>query len=355
MASVTRDEVGFWDRLETHFGYTQPAGIIKESVEAIFADTEGTEDEEFEAIAIDAAVRIAGNMIMAEKFGAACEVAVKSKEAIEAACKSSIRHRSTDVDGDPGDAHARASFITYNMAIDYGFSHQAAQAIAAVKICPRDFREVRNAPKRGDHVINNGVRKVFGKTIEDFWSYHKDKFDHKQVKELFDEKHRIFQMSLNKSFSETVDEFIEKTTVHKPRGESHQDTNDKHYGEWSCLFRIVVHIYMSAIFLDLVKDTDNQEVRDEFGADITICVDTINNVNRVCDKEFEVYVDSQAYKWWLAEHKGIQKQKAVEKCRKARAAVAELFSEFRPGENSLCKTIAEEFYEVYRRLHNIPT
>ena len=216
MASVTRDEVGFWDRLETHFGYTQPAGIIKESVEEIFAYIEG-KDEEFEAIAIDAAVKIAGDMIMAEKFGAACEVAVKSKEAIEAACKSSSRHRSTDVDGDPGDAHAPASFITYKMAIDHGFSHQAAQAVAeAVKTRPHDFREVRNVPgepTRGHHVINNGVRKVFGKTIEDFWLLHKDVFDNKRVKDLFDKKCRIAKISQNKSFSEDVDKCV--TRVNK--------------------------------------------------------------------------------------------------------------------------------------------
>ena len=385
-------KMGFWHILEKAIGYTQPEGNIKESVEAIFDEIKG-KDAAIQEFAVDAAVRIAGYMIIAKTFGKDGAIAVKEKEAIEAAFERMERgdftvasmgavERETDPHGSsfevaqaiggevavktPIGFGERISYShmhaddTYRYAIGCGFSPNTAKAIAAANVVCRSpssegkrkykKRLDHDIPIRGHHVINNGVRKVFGKTIETFLLWNKDIFSDRQVDDLFQhqQEHRIVQMWRH-PFNKCDDTFIQETTVQTPRGETHNDENAAEYGREASGFILVVSCYMTALFLQHVH-MEERAYRNKIGRGITECV------NRIIGEDFEVYVDSQAYKWWLAEQRGKkQKQNAQDECKRVRNAVARRFSGFMPdNDDQFCSTFAEDFYEVYRKLYNIP-
>ena len=119
-------------------------------------------DETIQELATDAAVSIAIDSVMTAKFGQAYELAVKRKAAIEEAIASIEKSEFTAATKD-----------AFEAARKYGFSPVAAKAIAAtgtVLVIPRVVATEGgdDDPKRGHHVINNGLRRLFGKMLGDF-------------------------------------------------------------------------------------------------------------------------------------------------------------------------------------------
>ena len=334
--------MGFWEILETLVGHSQEAGTIKESVEAIFTEAE-EKDETIKELATDAAVSIAIDMLMAAQFGDACAVAVRGKADIEAAIESIERGEFTAATKD-----------AFEAATQQGFSAVAAKAIAAtgtvlVMVAAKGGPD----PKRGHHVINNGLRKVFGKMLGDFVEKNFGYFQGiKSLTMLIDKakmtNQTIISMSKFKPFGEPYDDFIETTAVYTPKGKTHDDPNEEEYGKCMATFRAATCTYMTALFLGLTgEEITPNKLYDYADAKGKAAGKVVVKINKE-----DVYVDQQALGWWLDEHKtGKSKQEAKKMFEKAHEAVAEMFSNFGYTPQSLGITMVVEFYNAYKKLN----
>ena len=353
--------MGFWETLETLVGHSQEAGPFKESIEAIFAEAEG-KDETIEELATDAAVSIAIDSVMAAKFGQAYEPAVKRKADIEAAIASIEKSEFTAATKD-----------AFEAARKYGFSPVAAKAIAAsgtVLVMPpvvlaagglvgdeTDGRKPKpkgpkREPNRGHHVLNNGLKKVFGKMLGDFVKKNHGYFQGIGVlKDLIKNKKAgitqkaIINMSNNTPFGSPYDEFIGDTAVYTPKGETHNDPNDKTFGYVIYVFRTSFCTYMIELFDGLtkgyIKPSQLFTYAEENGKAVNkVVVEIISE---------EVFVDKQARGWWLSEQKG--KKKELTRYKETHDAVVNLFSKFKYTQDSLCIHMVLAFYDASKKLN----
>lgn len=137
----------------------------------------------------------------------------------------------------------------------------------------------QNDPKKGHHIINNGVRKIIPKITEMFFK----KINFSCNLDYLCEEGYIESRVYKKPLEEADDEFIQSQTAFPPKSQVHIDQNDESFGKIMSILRSAVILYWASLFH-----------RNENFDEETIAVQFIefSIINQ------DVYVDKQALGWW---------------------------------------------------------
>lgn len=210
-------------------------------------------------------------------------------------------------------------------------------------------QEKRNEePLKGHHVINNDVRKIFRKIIDNFFEKIAGCFPQNPtftqlVAERYISRSTVVYTRYTRPFGKADDKFIDETVADTPVGQHHNDPNDVQYSVHVNVLKVAVINYMVTLFMALVKNEVALHKLDIYGAytavSITGIVYRINTGN--------IYVDSQALSWWVA--KGGSRRRYNE----VRGKVAGMFKELSHTGGAVAITWVREIYHAYRAVINI--
>ena len=183
-------------------------------------------------------------------LGEGYEVAVAGKAAAEAAMKDAVESGLKSV-AKTGMEQATKDGFTKKAATVFGIAAAAQEAkiLAKEEIAKRagkkaperpkpdskpDEPKKKEDPKRGHHVINNGVRQIFPNLIDKFLVNNAHYFDGQSFEQLVAQGHInpqiVVYASHERPFNEADGTFIQKTVAFTPEGRIHQDENDVEYG-----------------------------------------------------------------------------------------------------------------------------
>ena len=347
----------FWHWVDKIVGYVPVVGTIKDGVEAVVLECEGKHKEAFEK-AMETAVDLACDAVTVASFGEGFEVAVAGKAAAEAAMKDAMESGLKSVAKEQM-VQATKDGFTKKAATVIGVAGAAELARIAVKdeIARRagkapDERpkpdnkpkEPKKDPKRGHHVINNGVRKVFQKIIESFLEHNAHYFNGESFEELVQQGHILQDMIVFQSYghplNEEDDHFIQNTVAFTPEGQVHAYANDIAYSAHMCALRVAVVFYMNSLFLVNVRNRPMGHPEQVAAGTITALINEINATR--------VYVDTQALEWWLAT--GGNELQFDEVC----DSVANMFQALTQQQANVIGVWVQDLFQAYQTLHNIP-
>ena len=190
-------------------------------------------------------------------------------------------------------------------------------------------------PKRGHHVINNGVRRIHPKIIDDFLQRNADYFYSFEEHGFIEPEMNIYR-SHEHPFNEEDDHFIQTTVVFTPGEEIHRDINGVQYGTLTGALRVGVSHYMTSLFLMRVWQMPMEQEAEA----ISLLAHEINSNSN------EVYVDRQALEWWI--ETGGNGARFIE----VRDVVANSFRDL-TGEANLIRAWVHDLVDVYERMYNI--
>ena len=204
-------------------------------------------------------------------------------------------------------------------------------------------------PKRGHHVINNGVIKIIPCIIkrcifENVFSISYEKLQKQNIitSEVAPELMRMFNQPLGKD----VCNQIEQMTVYTPKGETHTDRNDEKFGSFNFKLIITVEGIVRHVFTSL-KEAGEMPPDLSGHEEMQTLIDLINKASV---SEDEIYVDQQAKRWWLDEGDRQTKQLQFTTCRDS---VKDMFDSLvcvkNPCEGLVC-IWGRELFDIYKRL-----
>ena len=206
-------------------------------------------------------------------------------------------------------------------------------------------KDEKEPSKRGEHVINNGVRKVLPKMIDKFLEINHLRFRNKTFSELRDEGFILPVMRVYQSHEvplpRDIDLLIQGMSVQLPKGQKYEDLNSAQYGEMICSLTTVVVHYMTTLFDSLVQEHPPSRL-DTYEQTMTRAFTEI--VERINTPSSEVYVDQHALRLWRATRGNREAD-----YRRARDAVAHMFNTLLPSE----RTVAGWVYELFRAYRTI--
>ena len=326
-------------------------------------DNYASEDEE-RSVAVVAATVIAEapSPIAGDKLQKAKTVTTRDRiEAlishIESASTAAARKHGYDV-------HRVAKEVAngYQQAKSWGFSDETAALIAAAEaemncIATTKERKKRGSTtksdtnaqktkerpsKRGEHVINNGVRKALPKIIDKFLEFYRESFQQAKFDELINEGFLTRNMLVHQlhvtPLSPKIDQDIQEMTVFIGKDDHYHNANSCEFGKAMCMLTVVIVYYMTTLFDDLPLQTRSPDLDGMKHA-----IDEI--IRRINAPGQEVYVDRQALEIWLRTPTNYEN-----KYREARSAVADMFNALLPCESTVDQMV-DELFGVYQKLN----
>ena len=347
--------MGFWHWVDKIVGYVPVVGTIKDGVEAVVLECEGKHKAALEK-ALETAVDLAGDIVTVASLGEACEVAVAGKaaaeaalkDAMEAGLKSAAKEQMVQATREGYTKEAATMMAIAGAAQEAKLAAKEGIARRAGKEGPKPGNKPDNKPhghkkdpKRGHHVINNGVRRIHPKIIDAFLEHNANYFDGQSFEILvehgFIEPEMNIYQSHERPFNEEDDEFIQTTVAFTPGGEIHRDINDVEYGTLTGALRVGVSHYMTSLFHMRVRQTPMPRPEQEVAVAITFVAYEMNSN--------EVYVDRQALEWWIAT--GGNEARFLE----VRDVVANSFRDLTGGANLVLAWV-HDLVDIYERIHN---
>lgn len=350
---TTTRRMGFWDILDKVVSNIPVVGTIKDGVEAVVLEAQGKHEAAKEK-ALEAAIDLVSDVVTVGTFGAGYEVAAAGKAAAEAATKEIVES------GAKGVGKAAMEEATKD-----GFSKEASRAIAVARhaleaktqlkhdIARRHRKrhepgERKKPSKRGEHVINNGVRRVLPKVIDHFLHHNAHYFHAQSFEQLVQQRFLTPEMSVFASHEQplpaAIDLRIQAMVVFIPQ---HSDPNDVVYGETVAALTVLIGHYMNCLFKALIED---KRQRPHLGQLYRGMAETIAEVtDRMNTPGAEVYVDRQALQRWLT----IPGNREVD-YREARNYVAEMFTSLSPLRRATGNVVTWvlELFQAYQRLNS---
>ena len=154
-------------------------------------------------------------------------------------------------------------------------------------VCFRVLDMSEKDPKRGHHVINNGVRKVIPNIIDEFLKQKGKRFSDLPVKDCAPCVWRAHETPLSKQDIDKIDEMTVKTPASGK--EEHNDENDQLYGKVIHQLLTAVVAYLNELFEEF--NSGQSKSQQQFFI-VTGLVERCNSIDN------EVYVDHQALEWW---------------------------------------------------------
>ena len=203
----------------------------------------------------------------------------------------------------------------------------------------------KKSAKRGEHVINNGVRKVLPNIIDSFLEVNVNQFQYDTTfKLLVDSKCITPEMDVYKSHERplppTIEELIDpKMKVFVTSKDEYVDENAAVYGMAMYELTSVVVQYMSALFNRLVLEK-NIPPSPLMTQAITEIVTRINTLGS------EVYVDQQAKTLWLAKPGNFESD-----YQEARDYVARMFNSVMPQQEKVI-VWATDLFNAHKKFHD---
>ena len=145
-------------------------------------------------------------------------------------------------------------------------------------------------PKRGHHVINNGVRKALPSIIDDFLKMKGRKFNDLALTEA----QSVWMAHERPLIHEDLKQ-IDQMTVMTPAKQQHTDQNDQEYGKVMEQLRAAVVTCLDLLF----EEFESGQVKNDFKIKqqffiITGLVERFNSIDN------EIYFDHQALGWWCS-------------------------------------------------------
>lgn len=352
--------MGFWTVLDKIVGYIPVVGTVKDTVEAIVLEAEGKHEAAKEK-AMEAAIDLVGDVVTVATFGTGYEVAAAGKMAAEVAIKEATESGAKSVAKAAMQEAVRDGF-TKTAAIGIGAAAAGAHTkeklkdgIAARKGTRRkptprgplktDKKGKDKDPKRGHHVINNGVRKVLPNIIDDFLHHNAHFFHSRGFYDLVSEGRITQRMSVyaahENPLSPADDQFIQTTVVYTPEGQLHVDPNETQFGIAMLSLRVGATHYMNNLFNVLVNDPNQMSRLDQHFLNMAVSLtETIHQINTG-----PLYVDQQALEWWLASPQG----NAV-RYEEVRGQVEEMYRSLTHTKADILAWVRELFH-IYQHLH----
>ena len=242
---------------------------------------------------------------------------------------------------------AKAASAAYEEAKEWGFSDSTANVIAAADAAINAKKQARKKihgegtkgpdtetekkkkepSQRGEHVINNGVRKVFQNMIERFLEINHVFFENKTFAQLrMGPETRVYQ-SYKEPLTPQIDERIEKK-LKVTADDEYVDTNATQYGIAMVQVSVVIMHYMNAV-LNSLRQRNPPSVDRDVNKAVADIVERINARGR------EVYVDRDALRIWRRERRS--EAEYVE----TRDAVAAMFNLLLPHERRVMIWVSE--------------
>lgn len=355
--------MGFWHILDKIVGYVPVIGTIKDSVEAVVLECQGKHEAAKEK-AMEAAVDLVGDAVTVATFGTGYEVAAAGKLAAEVAIKEASKAGAESVAKAAMREAAKDGF-TKTAALAIGAAAAGAHAkeklkddIAARKgkrrgqtprgpNKPATDKDKDKDPKRGHHVINNGVRRILPNIINDFLHQNAHLFHAQGFHDLVEGGHISQRNSVYSAhehpLSATDDQFIQTTTVYTPEGKHHKDTNDAQFGIAMISLRVGVTHYMTNLFNVLVNDPSQISHLDHHFTNMAVSLtESIHLINTG-----PMYVDQQALDWWLASPQG-NRATYERVC----SHVEEMFQSL-THQRAEILTWVRELFHAYQNLHRV--
>ena len=202
-------------------------------------------------------------------------------------------------------------------------------------------------PKRGHHVINNGVIKIIPSIINSciFENVLQQSYENLEKQNIItSEVAPELMRMLNQPMCKDVCAQIEQMVVYTPKGETYTDENSIGFGLFNLKLRNAVECIVSHIFTSLKNAGEKQPDLSGHEKMQTL----INLINYASVSEKEIYVDRQALDWWLDE--GAHQKKQFTTCRDS---VKNMFDSLvcveNPCEGLVC-IWGRETFDIYKRL-----
>ena len=358
--------MGFWDILDKVVGYIPVVGTIKDGVEAVVLEVQGKHAAAKEK-ALEAVIDLAGDAVTVATLGAGYEVAAAGKAAAEVAMKELVESGAKGVGKD-----------VMLKATKAGFSRKAAATIAVAAHAaeekerlkqqihgrkkvrgpktrppswPTDETEEKKS-KKGEHVINNGVRRALPKIIDKFLIDNHRYFRNMDFKELCDMQCVTGDMNVFVKYEQPLPGpialRIEEMIAFVPEGEQYFDQNAVVYGMAIGTLSVLIANYMSHLFKVLVEDERERSRLDQHYRDRAAAID--ERINEMNTPGAELYVDRQALGWWLA-----TRGNRMADYREARNYVAEMFTSLSPLKRATGNVVTwvRELFQAYQRLNDM--
>ena len=215
-------------------------------------------------------------------------------------------------------------------------------------------KKPRKDPKRGHHVINNGVNRIFRDIIKKFFQYHQvtifldHRYEELKKDEIInkDDTPKLME-SYDQTLPSDVSAQIEAMVADTPPGKTHTDKNDEKFGEskeklLNAVTPIIFHVFTSLREAGTMPDLREESVRNKMES-MTRMIASINK-----EGKYGVYVDNQALGWWL--DNGGKKEQFI----RCRNKVMDMFNSLadmtRQPDESIACIWGRELLHVYRQL-----
>ena len=207
-------------------------------------------------------------------------------------------------------------------------------------------RKQSNEPKRGHHVINNGVIKIIPDIIKRFLEEFQDEiFLANSYQELVDQNiitpyatpKLMSMLNGDEPWHEGVCAQIEQMKAYTPKGETHTDQNDKEFGVFNAALIEAVVGMVYRVFISVEKPGEVLDFSEKMQSLIKL-------INSATVGERENYVDYQALDWWLAEGDRHDQMKQFTRCRDEVKNMLDSLVHWTPG------ILGREIFDIHRRL-----
>lgn len=294
--------MGFWHILDKVVGFIPVIGTVKDAIEAGVEEVKGNHAAAREKL-IEAGVDLVADIVTVATLGAGAEVAAAGKMAAEEVLKQA----------------AKGTVKTTAEATALGLGKRAGAVVAARVAAkealrrkgkpdnrPKTPENPPREPKRGHHVINNGVIRIFRDIIERFFEEHRGLiFLGRSYRELVEEgiineaETPILMASHDQPLPPNICREIEMMVAYTPRGETHTDENDVIFGVSKVgLLNAVIHI-VSHVFTSLQETGRMPDLNGGFLHQMQSMIGVIGFITQEPTDQNGIYVDNQALRWWL--------------------------------------------------------
>ena len=270
---------GFWEHLEKLVGHVEVDSTVRNVIDTGIEESQKLDPED-KAEVMDAAVYLACDIVTVAKGGEEAKAPRKRKMAAEQYIKQKVK------EGLP----AIETLLQY---------HEEAEKEEEGKPSSPKGKGKTTEPRRGHHVINNDVKKIYRDIIKKFINDNKGIFFvGKTYQNLVDDRIINESDSLVDPLPPDIKRQIEGMTVHRPADEIHTDRNSTNFG----VAKVALLCYVSLILYDIVMSLaqNNNAMPEDLAHQMPRVVRIIDhNICRATRaKPHGVYVDYQALAWW---------------------------------------------------------
>lgn len=285
------------------------------------------------------------DIVSVAAFGASEEVVGAGKTAVECFLKHAAKSdEKTAEEAMFLGSGTNAADVVLTAAAASQYARQIMLSRKSRRSVKPSSKKLREEPKRGHHVINNGVIKIIPDIIKRFLEVFKgeiflgNSYQELVVQNIITRNVTPKLMSMlngDEPWREGVCAQIEQMVAYTPKGETHTDQNNMEFGLFNeALIEAVVGI-VYRVFISVEKPGEVQDLSEKMQSLIKL-------INCATVGQKEKYVDYQASEWWLDVRDHQMEQFTI--CRDEVKNMFDSLVEWTPG------ILGREIFDIHRRL-----